>query len=190
MKIKNRLLFGILIGIFIGIILAVEVIHFANLQTCPENICLTGSDVIPISDRGYFPVVHDAFQNAQNSIHIVTFELKYYPQYKQSKENILVDDLVEAYRRGVDVRIIVDQYSKQNNAYEYLKENGIAIKHDSEDVTTHAKLVIIDGKIVILGSTNFSYYGLEKNNEADAMIVSEEFARYFENYFERLWREN
>lgn len=190
MKIKNRLVFVILIGILIGIVLAVEVIHFANLQACPLSNCVGDADVIPISDRGYFPIVHKEFQNAQNSIHIITFELKYYPQYRDSTENILIDDLIKAHERGIDVKIIVDQYSKEDNAYEYLRENEIAIKYDPENITTHAKLVIIDGKIVILGSTNFSFYGLEKNYEADVMIISEKFAQYFENYFERLWKEN
>ncbi|MEA3254250.1 MAG: phospholipase D-like domain-containing protein [Candidatus Altiarchaeota archaeon] len=187
MKIRDKPVFWILVGVVIGIILTVEVIHFANLRSCPENICLTGSEVIAVSDRGYFPAVHDAFQKAQQSIHIVTFELKYYPKYKGSNQNILIDDLIKAHDRGVDVRIIVDQYSKKNNAYEYLRVNNITIKYDPEDVTTHTKLVIIDGKIVILGSTNFSYYGLEKNNEVNAVIISEEFAQYFEDYFDRLW---
>jgi len=83
----------------------------------------------------------------------------------------------------------VDEYSKTNNAFNLLKDRGINIIYDSRSVTTHSKLVIIDGRIVILGSTNFSYYGLEKNNEANVLIESEKISEQYEAYFNDLWND-
>ncbi|HIE34005.1 MAG TPA: hypothetical protein EYP86_02565 [Candidatus Altiarchaeales archaeon] len=189
MKFKNLFL-GILIGILIGIILGVEIVHLAESRVCPEKYCIDSDYIIPVSDRGYFPRVHEILQKADKSIHIIAFELKYYTKYPKSKENILIQDLIEAHKRGVDVKIIVDEYSDENNAYSYLKENGIEIKYDSQKVTTHAKLIIVDNRIVVLGSTNFSYYGLEKNNEVDVIIYAKHIADYFEAYFQNLWKSN
>jgi hypothetical protein len=190
MKINRILLFWFLLGIFLGTMVGVEVVYLVEDRVCPQAYCIDQASVIPISDRGYYPAAHEALQKASNSIHIAAFELKYYPNYPESKENILVYDLIEAHKRGVDVKIIIDEYSTENNAFNYLRENGVQVKYDGRDVTTHAKLIIIDGEIVILGSTNFSYYGLEKNREVDVLILAEHIADYFERYFQELWLEN
>lgn len=187
MQSKRKLLPVFLVGVLIGVALGVEVVHFAESQVCPQTYCIDQSSVIAVSDRGFFPAVHEALQDARESIHIVAFELKYYPEYPDSSQNIIVEDLIEAHTRGVDVKVVMDEYASENSAFEYLGENGIPVKYDSRDVTTHAKLVIIDGEKVILGSTNFSYYGLEKNNEVDVIIMAEHIADYFEEYFQGLW---
>ncbi len=178
---------GILLGVIFGLILAVEVIHLAEERVCPHPACVDKVSVIPVSDRGYFEAAHKALVEAESSIHIASFEVKYYENFPNSSMNILVEDLIAAHKRGVEVKIIVDQYSKQNNAFDKLREAGIEIKFDSEDVTTHAKLIIVDGETVILGSTNLSFYGLEKNNEVNVVIRDEETAKYYENYFTQLW---
>jgi len=189
MRIKNKALY-IFGGVILGIIIGVSFIDLTDKHICPD--CNTATDsgikVIPISDRGFFPVVHKSFKNAQKTIYIIAFELKYYEKFKGSSENVLVEDLIEAKKRGVDIKIIVDEYSNRNNAYKYLRENGIDIKHDPQNTTTHAKLIIIDGEIIILGSTNLSYYGLEKNYETDIYIKSKKIAEYFIKYFWELWK--
>jgi len=187
MRVNRELLLVFLLGILFGIVLGVGVVHLAESRVCPQTYCIDRSSIVPITDRGYFPAVHEAFQRAEKSIHIAAFELKYYTRYPKSKENILINDLIDAHNRGVDVKIIMDEYSKENSAFNYLRENGVPVKYDGEDVTTHAKLIIIDGKIVILGSTNFSYYGLEKNKEVDVIILAEHIADYFERYFQEMW---
>ena len=187
MKIGGRFLFGIAVGVLIGAILGVLLVNLFQEQLCPSVTCVSKASLVPIADRGYFPAVHRELGRAQQSIHIVAFEMKYYEGYQDSNQNKIVEALVDAHERGVDVRIIVDEYSKENNAYEFLREKGIPIEYDSEAVTTHSKLIIIDGKIVILGSTNFSYYGLEKNHEANILVDAKNVAEYFEGYFEELW---
>ncbi len=187
MKVGKRFLLGFAGGILLGAILGVLAMSLFQEQLGPSIICIDKASLVPISDRGYFPAVIREIQVAQKSIHIVAFELKYYPGHQNSNQNKIVNALVDAHNRGVDVRIIMDEYSKKDNAYKFLKEKGIGIRYDSEDITTHAKLIIIDGKTVILGSTNFSYYGLEKNHETDILIDAEQVAEYFEGYFEELW---
>jgi len=187
MKFNRELLLVFLLGIFFGIVLGVEVVHLTESRVCPRTYCIDRSSIVPITDRGYFPAVHEAFQRAEKSIHIAAFEIKYYTKYPESNENILINDLIDAHNRGVDVKIIMDEYSKENSAFDYLRENGVPVKYDGKDVTTHAKLIIIDGKIVILGSTNLSYYGLERNREVDVIILAEHIADYFEGYFQEMW---
>ncbi|OYT54762.1 MAG: hypothetical protein B6U72_01460 [Candidatus Altiarchaeales archaeon ex4484_2] len=187
MKLDRNPVTGLLFGVILGIILSSAVVHLADMRVCPQRNCVNEARITPVFNDGFFPVVHRALQNANRSIHLIVFELKYYPKYPGSKMNILVEDIINASRRGVDVKIIVDQYSKENNAFDLLLAEGVDIVYDSEGVTTHAKTVIIDSRMVVLGSTNFSYYGLEKNNEVDVLIDSEEIAVSYESYFREIW---
>jgi phosphatidylserine/phosphatidylglycerophosphate/cardiolipin synthase-like enzyme len=193
MKIKNRLAWGMLLGMVLGVLITYCLIASADMRSCPEKNCAKDSEIIPVSDRGYFPAVHEALQNAKTSIHIASFELKYYNNYPSSLQNQIIEDLIAAHKRGVDVKIVLDEYADYDpntNGYGYVKRNGVDIKYDSNKTTTHSKLIVIDGKVVILGSTNFSFYALEKNNEVNVILFSEKTAAYFERYFQRLWDES
>ena len=52
--------------------------------------------------------------------------------------------------------------------------------------TTHAKLMVVDGQLTLLGSTNWTYYALTSNNEASVLIRSQELARAIIDYFNRV----
>jgi hypothetical protein len=67
--------------------------------------------------------------------------------------------------------------NKNQAAYEFLKKNNIPVFFDEADTYTHAKTIIIDKETVILGSTNWSKAALTRNNEANALIRSKEFAQ-------------
>jgi len=170
-----------------GMIAGVEVYRISLGSACPQATCVDRAKVRPVNDREYYSELHALLSSAKTSIHMVEFELKYYEKFKGSLQNQIVQDLIDAKERGVDVRIVMDEFSNENNAFDVLTARGVGIKLDSENVTTHAKLVIVDGKAVLVGSTNLSYYALEKNNEANVLIEDEASARDFEKYFLGLW---
>ena len=104
--------------------------------------------------------------------------------------NFIVKDLIEAANRGVDVRIVADEFQTEKAVIDYLRSKGIDIKFDNPKRTTHSKLIIIDRKVVIVGSTNWSYYAVEQNHESNVIIVSDKIAEEFEEYFEEVWGES
>jgi len=193
----NKLLVGVFVGLFIGVIIGIMVIKFAVGGACPQDVCLSDS-VIEISDEDYYIHVHNSLQNAKRSIHVVMFEIRYYPTYPESHANQFLQDLVAAKKRGVDVRVIMEggeSYlgseftEKHESVREYLEKGGVEVEFDQGNKTTHAKLIIIDGKVVILGSTNWSYHGIDENHETNVLITSKELAEEFEEYFNKLWKE-
>ncbi len=64
----------------------------------------------------------------------------------------------------------------------------VEVAYDPLTTNTHAKLVIIDGIITILGSTNWTYYSLAHNNEVSVLIKSKEVAQKLSDYFQRIWK--
>jgi len=174
--------FIFIIGLFLGM--------FITYTLSQKPVDVRENQVALLTDRDYFRGVQNLISEAKSSIHMVMFDIKYYPDYPESLVNSLLADLGDAASRGVDVRIITDEYLTEKPVVSILEENGIGIKFDSKEITTHSKLIIIDSKIVIVGSTNWGYHSIEKNHEANVIIYSVPLARQFEGYFESIWVES
>jgi len=66
--------------------------------------------------------------------------------------------------------------------------HNISVKLDeSSGRTTHTKLVIIDGKIVFLGSHNWTQSALQRNHEVSVLIYDEDVAKILLRYFFDIW---
>lgn len=154
---------------------------------------LPADDVIPIPNREYFPALHEALKNAREKIYVLMFTARYYPDYPDDANSVILKDLIDAKKRGVDVKVILDasswnvSNSISNKMFgDSLAQSGVEVYYDPIEITSHDKLILIDGYITIVGSTNWSYYALERNNEASVLIKSKPVTEAFENYFEEI----
>jgi phosphatidylserine/phosphatidylglycerophosphate/cardiolipin synthase-like enzyme len=75
--------------------------------------------------------------------------------------------VVEAYKRGVHVEVILDRSQKTEKYTEadYLHNHRVPVLIDSEHAIAHNKVMIIDGQTVITGSFNFTKQAEEHNAE-------------------------
>lgn len=147
-----------------------------------------------ILDEEYFWAAHKEIQNAKSSIHLIAYLFLLY-DYEDAYTNRLLDDLVEAHKRGVDVRVTLDYPSpeympeegpRNQEVYDKLKEAGIDVRFDSTKKTTHNKVLIIDGKTIIIGSHNYSFAGMRYNNETSLLLRDKEKAKKLIEYFEQI----
>jgi len=175
------------------IIIAI-VISFLSIEYA---FTLPVKDVEPIPNRSYYPTVHRLLSQAKKSVYIIMFEMFYYRKYPESLGNQLVQDLIDAHQRGVNVEVILERGTwgrvTRRNRREggfMLSNAGVKVYFDSPSQTTHNKLIVVDGRYTVIGSTNWSYYGLEKNNEASVLIDSIPLARFFIEEFNRIKSEN
>ena len=97
----------------------------------------------------------------------------------------LAEALVRAKRRGVDVGLIQDEKTAQNNreTLPILLAAGIEVRSDGKHAIQHNKVMLIDDDIVITGSYNFTN-SAEKRNAENIMIVRSSYAakRYADNW--------
>jgi cardiolipin synthase len=156
---------------------------------------LPARDVQLITDREYFNIVQTCFREARSSIGVMMFEAAYYERYLNSPTNLLIRELIAARRRGVEVKVILEKRkegdrTQKNNMKtgRMLSEAGVQVAYDPVAVTTHTKLLIIDGEISIVGSTNWTYSALEKNHEVSVLIRSPEVAKDLQDYFQSMWK--
>ena len=81
----------------------------------------------------------------------------------------VIAELVDAHRRGVDVRVLLDPNQAYNlHGYEVLRAGGVEVRWYPvpRGVLLHAKIGLFDGELV-LGSANWTLSGLDVNHELD-----------------------
>lgn len=170
----------------VAILLVANAYQFLERPAMPQE-----GEAVLVTDDDYFSVAYSLIENANESLYVIAFEMKYYRNYPDSKPNQLVNALIAAERRGVDVRVVTDEYLNQYGddataVVRLLRANGVDAKLDGSERTTHAKVLVVDGTYVLIGSTNWSHTSMEKNAEANVLVRSRGLAKDMEAYFESL----
>ncbi|MEM5825581.1 MAG: phospholipase D-like domain-containing protein, partial [Thermofilaceae archaeon] len=145
-----------------------------------------------LPNKAYFERVSDLIRRAEKSVYVAMFVMKYDPRESPERDpaNALIELLVDARNRGLDVRVVVDDTTRQSypETIEYLKSKGVPVRLDPKaGVTTHAKIVVVDGRCSVIGSHNWTEAALSSNNELSVLVCSEELASEVEGYFMELW---
>lgn len=89
--------------------------------------------------------------------------------------------------RGLDVRLITSEF-QDKTALEALLSDGIDIVDQLRIQTgVHNKGMVVDSKIAVVSSQNWSGLGTWKNRDAGLIMFDVEAARYFEEIFLHDW---
>ena len=112
----------------------------------------------------------------------------YIPVFYITKKE-LVNELISANQRGVEVKIINDatNASNKHTIHHQLREAGIKVKTENYAGKLHSKAMIIDDEYSIIGSMNFTNSGEKRNDENVVIIKDEEIAKYLKSTFLKLW---
>lgn len=170
-----------------GLLLGIAVAE-AFYYTFDPMVLMDGA-VEVVTDREYYAKVAPLLSGAKESIHMAMFSMNHQtaPEYKSSHVNKLIQSLIAARNKGLDVSLVMDDWPEGNEkSMEHLRKNNVPVVVVSLDGSLHDKLIIIDGRIVIVGSTNWSYHSVDKNNEANVIIDDARVAREFEAYLTSL----
>jgi len=105
------------------------------------------------------------------------------------------NDLGELVRKkasdGLTIEGVMDEEqvsSNQGTEYDPFKQAGIDVRIDGNEGLMHHKVFIIDEKIVIFGSYNFSQSAEERNDENLVIIYNDVIAKQFIKEFQRVWQ--
>jgi len=99
--------------------------------------------------------------------------------------------LAKAQERGVKVRLYLDkeQVDYQYSQSRFLVQKRIKTRISSNNYIMHHKFAIIDNRILLTGSYNWTFSANNRNDENLMVIDDPEFIARYQNQFEKLWFE-
>ncbi|MBA2846997.1 phosphatidylserine/phosphatidylglycerophosphate/cardiolipin synthase-like enzyme [Methanococcus maripaludis] len=150
--------------------------EYSRSLTCPED------RIEVLNDEKYYYYVLNKIKYAKKEINIIMFSI-----YLNPKISELIDELTNARKRGVMVRVILEEEVGSNIlAQSKLSSQHILVKfHDSKK--THNKLIIVDDTVIV-GSHNWTDKALFENKESAIAVSNEDVLNIEKEYFESLWR--
>lgn len=119
---------------------------------------------------GCTEAIVNALKKAESSIHIQAYSFT---------SQAIAQALVDAHKRGVQVFAILDRSQKSEySTVDFIRQAGIPVLIDAKHAIAHNKVIVIDDKIVITGSFNFTNAAEDKNAENlliihDPILVTE-----------------
>jgi len=117
-------------------------------------------------------IIMNLLKDAHSSIHFMAFSFT---------SDKIGDAMVDMYIKGIKVTGVFEKIGSGTKYSEFakMKAAGIPVYLDKNPHMMHHKVIIIDGRIVIIGSFNFSKNANDNNDENILIIYNETIAREY-----------
>ncbi len=160
--------------------------HFSNEktpQTADPVVTVNGSpiEVYFSPQDGTLEHILSAVNSAQESVDFLAYSFT---------SDELAQALIERSNAGVTVRGVFDKdqyHSNSGTEYETLHTAGLDVWLDANPRLMHHKVIIIDGKVVITGSYNFSNNAEQYNDENTLIIHDPKIAADYQSEFQHIY---
>jgi len=111
----------------------------------------------------------------------------FYGAFYDISSKKIADELIAAYNRGIDVRLVTEQDTFSGDAITKILEAGIPVITDTTTGLMHNKFAIADSSSVFTGSFNTTDNGAFKNNNNAVIIHSTELAEIYSSEFREMF---
>jgi len=119
---------------------------------------------------------------ANESIHIMVYSFT-----SQPIASALI--VANTQKPDLDIKVVIErnQANVTGSVYQMLLDANITVALDDNPYLMHHKVAIIDDKIIITGSYNYSQSAEDRNDENLIVIADQEIAELYEQEFQRIW---
>ena len=145
--------------------------------------------------REYLSRVPAILENAQFSIKVVQFVVQIKGKSAKMSSRELGIKLAAKVRDGVRVQALLNQAgggwrapALNRQAAKWLSDRGVEVHTLGSSRTCHAKLIIIDDQIAIVGSHNWTPYALDRNFEVSVIVRDPGCVGKLTRHFDQLWK--
>ena len=114
----------------------------------------------------------------------MVFDWRWYPNDPGASAQLYNQSIIRASRRGVKIEAI----SNCDAIVALLNGEKISAKKLKIKSLVHAKVLIIDGRSVVVGSHNYTQAAFTTNQELSVYLPDCEKIEIFLNFFNSLWR--
>ena len=152
-------------------------------QLDTQAAVVNGSNMVVVftsEDSALEDAIIPVVLGAQSSIRFLAFSFTDYP---------LAQAMIDRAAAGVSAAGVYEKFGSETDAAEMdtLLCGGVPVRQDGNSGFMHNKLIIIDDRIVITGSLNFSTNAEDNNDENVIIIDNPEIAQLYVQEFDRIW---
>jgi len=156
--------------------------------------------VKPLMNQQYTPELIDRIQQADTSIKIIMFVIKPSEYQKNSDMGVrwILTQLKHAMERGVSVRLLAGK-NEGVNPLGSTRHNQIIDRLDHPNFqgyvyprqkSLHAKMVLIDQRVAIVGAHNWTWHSLRRSHETSLLMEGRRRLRTLHQRFDQLFKES
>lgn len=144
--------------------------------------------------KEYASKVAELINNAQTNIDIMMYQWNYYSYISNTPIQKISLAVKYAIARGVNVRVLLHAGSPSDHLLRVnaqmssnLTKWGASVKFYKRGGILHSKIIIIDKKLAVIGSHNYSKRSMTSNVEISVLVENGEDVKRLLDYFEILW---
>jgi cardiolipin synthase A/B len=137
---------------------------------------------VPTLSSPLQPLIVSLLRGAKKSIQLT---MAYF-----APDDVLIDELCRAADRGVRVQLMLPQrldvmivVTAARSFYTHLMAHGVQI-YERTNVILHAKTMVVDGAVSVVGSANLDYRSIETNCEISLVVRNEAFGGQMKRLFD------
>jgi len=153
--------------------------------SAPRPLPSSATFELGFSPRGQsLNIILNGIRRAESSIIVAAYSFTSRP---------IATALLEAHRRGVNVRVIADSRANNNRhtAVRFLANYGLPVRINDRYAIFHHKFMIFDELHVQTGSFNYSAAAVDRNTENVLLLRNvPEIAKLYVQEWQRLWNES
>uniref|UniRef100_A0A8C7E393 Mitochondrial cardiolipin hydrolase n=1 Tax=Naja naja TaxID=35670 RepID=A0A8C7E393_NAJNA len=160
---------------------AIEVIFFPSKVTCTEELLAGVPCVCPLPHgESALSRLLVRVLEARRSLDLCFFAFSS-PQLGRA--------VLLLHSRGVRVRLVIDSdyMALRGSQIGPLRRAGIPVRHDQDRGYMHHKFAIVDKKVLITGSLNWTTQAIQTNQENVLVVEDQALVNIFVAEFEKIW---
>jgi len=141
----------------------------------------TRVDTLFSPDDHVLTAIYDLLSEAEESIYFLAFS------FTSNELGEIVRAQADA---GLDIKGVMDKEQVASNIgteFDPFRQSGLDVRIDGNEGLMHHKVFMIDGKVVVMGSYNFSKSAEERNDENIIIVYNERIAEFFMEEFNRVY---
>jgi phosphatidylserine/phosphatidylglycerophosphate/cardiolipin synthase-like enzyme len=142
------------------------------------------TQTIPVFGNQFPKKVIPLIEESKNSIKIIVFDWRWYITDPANPVSLFNQALIRASRRGVKIQVI----SNASDVVKILNSEKIEAKKLTSKDLVHAKMMIIDEKVLVVGSHNYTQAAFTTNHEISSIIFDDEQIGEYIKFFNNLWQ--
>lgn len=164
--------------------------NYSFMMQWVEDACKALIVTVPVEkDEVYFSpgkacraAILNQIRSAVRSLDICVFTIS---------DDFIADALVQAHKKHLRVRIITDNDKSEDKGSDIdrFHEEGLPVKIDDTRHHMHHKFMVVDDKVALTGSYNWTRSAAKFNHENLLLTRESAVVKAFKKEFEDLWKE-